>query len=227
MGKYDLIKKYLLTYTEKVFIPEFVVNIILAGILTYILGKLYVKYGKALSNRGKFASTFFIITTTTMLIITIVKSSLALSLGLVGALSIVRFRAAIKDPEELTYLFLAIAIGLGFGANQKIITIIGVLFIFAIIWFKNQLFSKEEQSENLLIVISSPGKKNHTIQDVVKIMKQISKSVVMKRVHVEKEVLEASFLIEIKNLEILEKIKKDLFSYNSAMQVTFLENKGI
>jgi hypothetical protein len=61
------------------------------------------------------------ITMTTMLIITIVKASLALSLGLVGALSIVRFRAAIKEPEELAYLFLAIAIGLDFGAGQRVI----------------------------------------------------------------------------------------------------------
>ena len=49
---------------------------------------------------------------TTMLIISIVKSSLALSLGLVGALSIIRFRAAIKEPEELAYLFLAIGISI-------------------------------------------------------------------------------------------------------------------
>jgi len=47
---------------------------------------------------------------TTMLVISIVKSSLALSLGLVGALSIVRFRSAIKEPEELVYIFLSMAI---------------------------------------------------------------------------------------------------------------------
>ena len=57
-----------------------------------------------------------------------VKSSLALSLGLVGALSIVRFRAAIKEPEELIYLFLTIAAGLGTGAGQIKITIFGVIF---------------------------------------------------------------------------------------------------
>lgn len=51
------------------------------------------------------------------LVIFVVKSSLALSLGLVGALSIVRFRTPIKGPEELVYLFLSIAIGLGFGAG--------------------------------------------------------------------------------------------------------------
>ena len=74
-----------------------------------------------------------ILAVATTLIITIVKSSLALSLGLVGALSIVRFRAAIKDPEELTYLFLVIAIGLGLGANQPLLTVIGFLVAITVI----------------------------------------------------------------------------------------------
>ena len=69
-----------------------------------------------------FLLTGLIIIITIMVVITIVKSSLALSLGLVGALSIVRFRTAIKEPEELAYTFFAIAIGLGAGADQIIIT---------------------------------------------------------------------------------------------------------
>ena len=62
---------------------------------------VYAKYGNSLSNRKKLMQTFVLISVTVMLVISIVKSSLALSLGLVGALSIVRFRAAIKEPEEL------------------------------------------------------------------------------------------------------------------------------
>ncbi|MCI0696355.1 DUF4956 domain-containing protein [candidate division KSB1 bacterium] len=89
-----------------------------SAVLAYLLSLVYAQYGHALSNRKMFARNFVMITMTTMLIITIVKASLALSLGLVGALSIVRFRAAIKEPEELAYLFLAIGIGLGFGADQ-------------------------------------------------------------------------------------------------------------
>jgi protein-S-isoprenylcysteine O-methyltransferase Ste14 len=95
----------------------FIVNLLLTGVLAVIVSQIYVRYGTSLSNRRLFARNFMLISMTTMLIITIVKSSLALSLGLVGALSIVRFRAAIKEPEELAYLFICIAIGLGFGAN--------------------------------------------------------------------------------------------------------------
>ena len=78
----------------------------------------------------------------TTMVITVVKFSLALSLGLVGALSIVRFRAAIKEPEELIYLFFAIAIGLANGANQFLLsiasTLIIVFFLITRSYFKNK-----------------------------------------------------------------------------------------
>src|SRR3989339_1079171 len=96
----------------------FALNLILAAVLSYFLSVFYVRYGYSLSNRRIFSRNFLLLTVITTLVITIIKSSLALSLGLVGALSIVRFRAAIKEPEELAYLFLNIGIGLGMGANQ-------------------------------------------------------------------------------------------------------------
>jgi uncharacterized membrane protein YhiD involved in acid resistance len=70
---------------------------------------------------------------------------LALSLGLVGALSIVRFRAAIKEPEELVFLFLIIAVGLGCGAGQINITVVGTLIAIIIIFI--MYFSKRNRQE--------------------------------------------------------------------------------
>ena len=99
-------------------IPAFVLDILLAALFGYLLGRLYIRCGRALSNRREFAHNFPLLVVTTMLVISIVKSSLALSLGLVGALSIVRFRSAVKEPEELIYLFLAIAIGLGLNRRK-------------------------------------------------------------------------------------------------------------
>ena len=79
---------------------------------------------------------------TTVLVISIVKSSLALSLGLVGALSIVRFRTPIKEPEELAYLFLCIAAGLGLGANQTLPTIIAIILILTVMFFVKEILKK-------------------------------------------------------------------------------------
>lgn len=94
-------------------------NMLLGILLSSATMWFYTRFGKSLSNRARFAQTLPILTLITVLVISVVKSSLALSLGLVGALSIVRFRTAIKEPEELVFLFLAIGIGLGIGADQR------------------------------------------------------------------------------------------------------------
>ena len=116
-------------------LPNFVLSLVCAAILSFLVQLFYVRYSTTLSNRKEFSKNFVILGVTTCIVIMIVKSSLALSLGLVGALSIVRFRAAIKEPEELVYLFLIIAIGLGCGANQLIITVTGIFFSLVIIMF--------------------------------------------------------------------------------------------
>ena len=146
-------KEFLTSQSIDIPVFNFIINIIIAGFLAYLLGLIYVKYGRSLSNRRSFANNFLLLTVATMLIITIVKSSLALSLGLVGALSIVRFRSAIKEPEELTYLFIAIAIGLGFGADQRLITLIGFAVITILIWIKHYSTRKTEDNQNLFLTI--------------------------------------------------------------------------
>jgi len=110
-------------------LASLVLNLTIGLILSLAVAWYYAHYAQSLSNRRKFAQLLPVLTLTTALVITIVKSSLALSLGLVGALSIVRFRTAIKEPEELLFLFLAIAIGLGVGADQRWPTVIGVLLV--------------------------------------------------------------------------------------------------
>jgi len=87
---------------------------------------------------------------TTTLVISIIKSSLALSLGLVGALSIVRFRTAIKEPEELMFLFVAIAIGLGVGADQRWAAAIGVLVVLGYMALR-MVFERKRDTHNLYL----------------------------------------------------------------------------
>ena len=105
------------------------VNLLVGLLLALIVGWYYARFGRSLTNRAQLAALLPVLTMTTALVIAIIKSSLALSLGLVGALSIVRFRTAVKEPEELLYLFLAIAIGLGVGADQRLPVVVGVFLV--------------------------------------------------------------------------------------------------
>lgn len=132
----------------------FVQGLLLAAILSFLIQITYLKFSSSLSNKYDFSKNFIILGLTTTLVITIVKSSLALSLGLVGALSIVRFRAAIKEPEELVYLFLIIATGLGCGAGQLKITLIGI-FVSIIIIISYSYFAKKNKVIEEEIINSS------------------------------------------------------------------------
>lgn len=113
-------------------LQDIAVQLASAIVMGEILAWHYVRYAKVLANKRKFARIFTFVACTTLLIISVVKVSLQLSLGLVGAMSIIRFRTPIKEPEELSYLFLAIAVGVGLGADQAIATalIFVVLLVF-------------------------------------------------------------------------------------------------
>ena len=100
--------------------------------LVFIISRIVVWHYEKYSLSNSFSNSknaFTIVGLSTVLIISVVKSSLALSLGLVGALSIVRFRTPIKDPEELGYLFFIIASGLAAGAEQEIALIVSTPII--------------------------------------------------------------------------------------------------
>ena len=121
---------------------SFIANLFVAALLSVIIQIFYLKYSTTLSSKFEFSKNFVILGITTTIVITIIKSSLALSLGLVGALSIVRFRAAIKEPEELVFLFLIISTGLGCGAGQIKIISIGILFSLVSIFLYSKFFER-------------------------------------------------------------------------------------
>ena len=161
---------------------------------------------------------------TTMLIITIVKSSLALSLGLVGALSIIRFRAAIKEPEELAYLFLAISIGLGFGANQGSVTTVALVIILVIIGISQKYFFNNPDNNNMHLTVMSNDPKGIDLNNIIKTLNKFCSGVNLKRLDESDEIFEASFLVEYDSYEKLIKTKKEVQKLNDKIKFTFLDN---
>ena len=103
-------------------------QLVLVFVVTRLIVWHYEQYGQS-NSFSNAKHSFTIVGLSTVLIISVVKSSLALSLGLVGALSIVRFRTPIKDAEELGYLFLVIATGLAAGAEQEVAILVSVPLI--------------------------------------------------------------------------------------------------
>ena len=206
---------------------EFFVSLALTAITAYVIKRVYVRFGQALSNRSNFGNIFIPLAMTTMVIITIVKSSLALSLGLVGALSIVRFRAAIKEPEELIYLFICIAIGLGFGANQINITIIGVLMIVIAVAIVRKSAFKVEKTNVMYLTISKKSKTRLDLEKILEILERNSFEVDLKRLDESPSTNEVSFITVFKNKAQLLQLRDGLFNFDDEIEVTFLDNTKI
>jgi uncharacterized membrane protein YhiD involved in acid resistance len=206
---------------------EFFVSLALTAITAYVIKRVYVKFGQALSNRSNFGNIFIPLAMTTMIIITIVKSSLALSLGLVGALSIIRFRAAIKEPEELIYLFICIAIGLGYGANQINITIIGVLMVVVAVAIVRKSAFKVEKTNVMYLTISKKSKTRLDLEKILELLEQNSFEVDLKRLDESPSTNEASFITAFQDKAQLLQLRDDLFNLDDQLEVTFLDNTKI
>ena len=156
---------------------NFFYAILLSFVLSFLVKLTYVKVGKSLNDKSYFSDTFIPLALITTLVITVIKFSLALSLGLVGALSIVRFRAAIKEPEELVYLFFVISIGLSNGANQFLLSIFATLvilsFLFGRYLFENKFRKNIQYSlDSNILNINILDNNEKKIDDIIKIIKE-------------------------------------------------------
>ncbi len=205
---------------------RFLINFVLAALMSFFLSRIYIKFGTSLSNRELFGRNFVLLSMTTMLIITIVKSSLALSLGLVGALSIIRFRAAIKEPEELSYLFLAIAIGLGFGANQPLITIAAMLVMFAIIALRRLVRDKEPEA-NLYLTVSGIRSDELALPRVLEVIGAHANNVRLRRFDETDRLVEVSFQAQFATTVKVNTCVRRLRDLNEGMKISLVDDRGI
>ena len=161
------------------------VNLSLGVVLSFIIAWHYSRRSPQKTLRRDLGLVLPIIALTTLLVISVVKSSLALSLGLVGALSIVRFRTPIKEPEELAYIFLSIGLGLALGADQREAAVIGVIVVLVVIsaidlFYKN----RAEIKGNLLLSleINSSNSEAIPVDQILAILTQNTPEINLRRI---------------------------------------------
>mgnify|MGYP001157260279 FL=1 len=160
---------------------------------------------------------------TTVLVISIVKSSLALSLGLVGALSIIRFRTAIKEPEELSYLFIAIALGLGIGADQIFVTITAFILTSLLLMTIYYINGDKIDENGMIVSLEIDEGTQPQLNEVVSILKTECSYVKLRRHDSQENNLEALFIVRLKNIESLGNIKKGLEEINDSAKISFID----
>ncbi|MGC9468125.1 MAG: DUF4956 domain-containing protein [Anaerolineae bacterium] len=205
-----------------------VLNLVVGLVLSLIVAWYYEHYAQTLSNRRRFARLLPVLTLTTALIITIVKSSLALSLGLVGALSIVRFRTAIKEPEELLFLFIAITVGLGVGADQRWPTVIGLLIIVGFMAVRLLLGGRPPASNLYLnIALDEDSEEQALFQQVNECLLNHVPALDFRRLDTRDGVLQLTYFMSCNDPQTLNDLVADLKGRLPVREISFVQQEQL
>jgi len=203
---------------------DVLINICCAAITSQIVYLVFVYFGNTFSNRKHFGKIFLLVTVCTTLVIVLIKASLALSLGLVGALSIVRFRAAVKEPEELSYTFFAVAVGLGFGTGERGLTIAATGLILIILVLRGLYNKKSLQNDTYnFSVISS----HMDIDAIMTVLGKRTSKIMLRRCDNSGEQLNAQFNVEFTTASQLKAVVDDLKAQDPDVMTSFVSNSTL
>ena len=140
-----------------------IMNNVVALVASFFIMFVYKITYTGVAYSRKFNVTLGAITITTTMIMGVISNNIALSLGMVGALSIIRFRTAVKDVRDSAFIFWAIAVGIGCGVSQYSLVGVGSVFLLFFLLITRQSIS---HGQHLLIVQSGLGMQN-TIENTV------------------------------------------------------------
>lgn len=207
---------------------DLLLSLLVAAVLSFVLSWHYIRFGRTFSNRRELAQVFPILIMATVLIIAIVKSSIALSLGLVGALSIVRFRTPIKEPEELAYLFVAIAVGIGIGAGQVAVSTMAAVVIMVVLALRS--FGKVNQpSLGLLVNVEAPrsGPDDALFRELNGFVARQAPNSSLRRLDVRDGIVQATYFINCDQDERVIGLMEGLSGLLPQASISFIEQGGI
>jgi len=211
---------------DELLLPILIVNLFIGFILSIVVMYHYRKFSSVLTNKSTISRVFPFIVLTTILIISIVKSSLALSLGLVGALSIVRFRTPIKEPEELAYLFISIAIGLGLGANQTINTVVSSLLILIMMGLIKKKMDVSMYTKDYYLSIDMDNVEGD-LPGIVDIVSSHSAKADMRRYQVSDNFSNIVFFVDIEDVISLDAITQELKQKYEGISISFIDQSNM
>lgn len=200
---------------------EVIINVVLSMLLSQLVYVVFINFGNTFSNRKQFGKIFLLLTVSTTLIISIIQASLALSLGLVGALSIVRFRSAIKEPEELAYAFFAITVGIGCGANARGLTISCCLLVMGVLAVRGMIYKRglEHDTYNFNVI-----SKVMSLSDITSLVANNTVSNTMRRTDVNDGTVNIQFIVNFEDLKQLERLNDKLKVRDPKVITSFISN---
>lgn len=161
----ELLFNYFNTQTVAMSFDRVLLNFFISVLLGIVI---YVSYRFSHSGpvySARFNVSLVMLTLITTLVMAVIGNNVALSLGMVGALSIVRFRTAIKDPRDAAYIFWCIAVGICCGVSEYMIASVGSALLFLLLL----LFGRVQRNDRFLVIVRCLGEADESVADITKL----------------------------------------------------------
>lgn len=194
MNFIDLIKKSVLSeFTGTLSVTDMLLSLLVAFLISLFIVYIYKKTYTGVVYSKSFGLSIIMLSMVTSLIIRTINSNLALSLGMVGALSIVRFRTAVKEPVDTAFMFWGISAGIMAGAGIYIVGIVGSLLLGA--FFLGCYLMGFKTSSRYLLILKF---EKESYDNIVNVCKKLPKRK-MKSNSMFKDNMELTFEIDLKS----------------------------
>lgn len=194
-----------------------IVDMFAAVIMGVIIYYIYKKFFAGVVFNRSFAITLVGMTVLTCMVTLAISTNIVISLGMVGALSIVRYRTAIKEPLDLLYMFWAITSGITLGASMYILSAIGSVFVFAIIF---ALCRNNNNSTAFVMIVHYKG--DETGDEIIRLLGKVKYYMKSKTMRKEETELTIQLTCKQNNLTFSEKIR----SLTNVSDLTLVQYNG-
>ncbi len=213
----DIFKSGFLENITSVSLLDMAIALALAFGLGLFIHLVYKKTYNGVMYSSGFSLTLIALTMITTVVILAVTSNVVLSLGMVGALSIVRFRAAIKEPMEIVYLFWSIAVGIVLAAGMIPLAVCGSVAIGVVIL----IFANRKASDNPYIIVINCADHDSEVRAKEFLEKQTNRAVIKSK-SAQKGAIELNYEIRLKddNTDFIN-ILSEMNGVNSAVVVSY------
>ena len=173
-------------------VADILICILITAMIAVYIFAVYRKINKKSFYNKNFNLSLLALAIIIAAIILTIQSNIVVSLGMVGALSIVRFRTAIKDPMDLVFLFWAISVGIICGAGFSVIAVIASVVVSIVIFFFSQVPSGRS---SLVLLVNSSSYENE--EEIMQIVKELCSTYKVKARNLTKEHLDMAIEVSV------------------------------
>ena len=199
-----------------------VFSMVLAFVIGMIISQIYKRTQRGMNHELTYMASLVILAPIIALVMLFIRGNLILSLGLIGSLSIIRFRTAIKDTRDMIFLFWSIVVGLGAGTYNWTAVVIGSIIILAIIYVLYLLKYGKSQNQDYILIIT--GESSGSYQEIETVVNQFVVNANIRSQEIQDGLSEIVLEVDFKSHDPLEieKLTKQLYAINFVKSVSLL-----